>query len=158
MDPRPARLSQPFVLLDDARVQGGSPARLYRDPVRCLSAHTAEELDQLLDELRRAGRGGEGQASLTPARPEMAEHDYAARFALVHEAIARGDIYQANLTFQNHAAVSGHPLALYRALRAGSAAGYGGVVFDGADWQLSLSPEMFFSLRQGEMTARPMKG
>ncbi len=215
MDPRPARLSQPFVLLDDARVQGGSPARLYRDPVRCLSAHTAEELDQLLDELRSAGRsglhaagyltyeagyaleprlrplldalgpmrlawfglferhdvmppeavpgwltlqGGEAQASLTPARPEMAEHDYAARFALVHEAIARGDIYQANLTFQNHAAVSGHPLALYRALRAGSAAGYGGVVFDGADWQLSLSPEMFFSLRQGEMTARPMKG
>ncbi|MFN3820322.1 aminodeoxychorismate synthase component I [Blastomonas sp.] len=205
----------PFVLLDDARVGHASAARLYRDPVRCLSAHSADELDRLLDDLRTAGRdglhaagyfayeaglaleprlrpllanvapmrlawfglferhdvmtpdavdgwlvdaGGSGVAFLTPARPRMSEADYAARFAQVHESIASGDIYQANLTFQNEAAMSGHPLALYRALRAGSAAGYGGVIWDGADWQLSLSPELFFSLRQGEVTARPMKG
>lgn len=212
MDPRPARLSQPFVLLDDARAQGASHARLYRDPVRCLSATTAEELDRLLEDLRRASRNGlhaagylayeagyaleprlrplietlgpvqmawfglfaghddiapeavpawlaqGGEAWLAPARPAIAEPAYAARFAEVHEAIARGDVYQANLTFQNEAALSGHPLALYRTLRAGSAAGYGGVVFDGRNWLLSLSPEMFFSLRTGEMTARPMKG
>jgi para-aminobenzoate synthetase/4-amino-4-deoxychorismate lyase len=215
MDPRPSRASQPFVLLDDARKQGASPARLYRDPVRCLAARTAEELDALLAELRAASRQGlhaagylsyeagyaleprlrplladlpeatlawfglfEGhdvmapedvpswlaaqgeqrQALLVPARPDMDERDYAERFARVHEAIARGDIYQANLTFQNHAAMSGHPLDLYRALRGGSAAGYGGVVHDGQAWLLSLSPEMFFSLRDGEMTARPMKG
>ncbi|WAC24780.1 aminodeoxychorismate synthase component I [Blastomonas sp. SL216] len=215
MDPRPDRIFQPFVLLDDARTQRASPARLYRYPVRCLSARTADELDALLADLREAGReglhaagylsyeagfaleprlrplldamqpmtlawfglfdrydviaaeavpgwlarqGGQGEAFLGPVRPDMGERDYAARFAEVHEAIARGDIYQANLTFQNHAAISGHPLALYRALRAGSVAGYGGVVFDGADWLLSLSPEMFFSLRDGEMTARPMKG
>lgn len=215
MDPRPNHDFQPFVLLDDARKQGASPARLYRDPVRSLSATTAQELDQLLDDLRLAGheglhaagyltyeagyaleprlrpmldamppqtlawfglfehhellppktvpawlagQGGRADASLDPVRPAMTEADYRARFAEVHRAIASGDIYQANLTFQNEAAVSGHPLALYRTLRERSAAGYGGVVFDGRDWLLSLSPEMFFSLRDGEMTARPMKG
>lgn len=215
MHPRPESLSQPFVLLDDARTQRASAARLYRDPVRCLMATTADELEALLAELRAAGRKGlhaagylgyeagfaleprlrplldameprtlawfglfedhdviaadavpqwladrtgPGEAFLGPAQPATTEHAYAARFAEVHAAIARGDIYQANLTFQNHAALSGHPLSLYRALRAGSAAGYGGVIFDGADWLLSLSPEMFFSLRDGEMTARPMKG
>lgn len=220
MDPRPDRLTaipmpQPFILLDDARSVRASPSRLYRDPVRCLSAHTADELDGLLDDLRQAGRAGlhaagylsyeaglafeprlrahldalgpmslawfglferhdvmtadevpvwlarqtgDAEAYLAPARPDMNADAYAARFGEVHEAIASGDIYQANLTFQNHAALSGHPLALYRALRAGSAAGYGGVVFDGTDWLLSLSPELFFALREGEMTARPMKG
>jgi para-aminobenzoate synthetase/4-amino-4-deoxychorismate lyase len=207
--------SAPFVLLDDARTGHASAARLYRDPVRCLSARTADELDRLLDDLRDAGRnglhaagyfayeaglaleprlrpllaelppmqlawfglferhdvmtpdtvagwldanGGSGEAFLAPSRPKMSAADYTARFARIHEAIASGDIYQANLTFQNEAAISGNPLALYRALRAGSAAGYGGVVFDGSDWQLSLSPELFFSLRSGEVTARPMKG
>ena len=207
--------SAPFVLLDDARTDHASAARLYTDPVRCLSAHTAGELDLLLEELKRASheglhaagyfayeaglaleprlrplledlgpmrlawfglfehhdvmtpervpdwlaaQGGAGEAYLGPAGPAMLQADYATRFAQVHDGIASGDIYQANLTFQNHAAISGHPLALYRALRAGSAAGYGGVVFDGADWLLSLSPELFFSLREGEITARPMKG
>ena len=215
MDPRPDRSFQPFVLLDDARTGHASPARLYRDPIRCLSARTAAELEALLADLREAGQQGlhaagyltyeagyaleprlrplleamepiplawfglfdghdvmtpdavpgwlaqqtgPAEAWLGPVRPDIALSDYAARFAYVRDAITRGDIYQANLTFQNRAAMSGHPLAVYRALRAGSAAGYGGVVFDGADWLLSLSPEMFFSLRQGEMTARPMKG
>lgn len=207
----------PFVLLDDARTARASDARLYRDPVRCLVADTAEDLDQLLGDLCAAGREGlhaagyfayeaglaleprlrpllndlgprrlawfglferhdvmppdavapwlaqqagegQGEAFLLPARAKMDEADYAARFAEVHEAIASGDIYQANLTFQNEAALSGTPLGLYRALRAGSAAGYGGVIFDGDSWLLSLSPELFFSLREGEVTARPMKG
>lgn len=212
---RTPAIAAPFVLLDDARTDHASAARLYCDPVRCLSAHSAEQLFVLLDELKAAGReglhaagyfayeaglaleprlrplledlppmtlawfglferhdimqpecvpdwlaaqGGNGEAYLAPAHPTMLQADYAKRFARVHEGIAGGDIYQANLTFQNHAAVSGHPLALYRALRAGSAAGYGGVVFDGTDWLLSLSPELFFSLRGGEITARPMKG
>jgi len=211
----PAPSAAPFVLLDDARTGHASAARLYSNPVRCLRARTAGELDRLLEELKAAGREGlhaagylayeaglaleprlrplletlppltlawfglferhdvmppdqvphwlaqqgeAGEAYLVPARPAIAADGYAARFARVHEGIASGDIYQANLTFQNEAAMSGHPLALYRALRAGSAAGYGGVVFDGEDWLLSLSPELFFSLREGEVTARPMKG
>lgn len=205
----------PFILLDDARSGRASAARLYRNPVRCLAARSAEDLDRLVDDVREAGTQGlhvagyltyeaglaleprlrpllatmpamqlawfglferhdvmppdavdgwladacdSGSAFVTPARPEISQAEHAARFLRVREAIASGDVYQANLTFQNEVAMSGHPLALYRALRAGSAAGYGGVVFDGADWHLSLSPELFFALRDGEVTARPMKG
>lgn len=205
----------PFVLLDDARVGMASSARLYRDPVRCLTADNAEQLDALLEDLRAGGQHGlhaagyftyeaglaleprlrpllaekpprclawfglfrshdvmppqnveqwlrehapPGEAFLGPVRPVMAEADYGCRFDRVHAAIESGDIYQANLTFQNRAALSGHPLSLYRALRSHSAAGYGGVVFDGRDWLLSLSPELFFALQAGRATARPMKG
>jgi len=52
----------------------------------------------------------------------------------------------------------GDPLALYAALRPAAEAGYGGVIFDGSHWLLSLSPELFVSLRGGEAKVKPMKG
>lgn len=51
------RLSPPFVLLDDAR-DGGAPARLYRDPVRIVTARTTAEITPALAELRAARRDG----------------------------------------------------------------------------------------------------
>ncbi|WP_010184399.1 aminodeoxychorismate synthase component I [Sphingomonas sp. PAMC 26605] len=51
------RLSPPFVLLDDAR-DGGAPARLYRDPVRIVTARTPDEIMPALAELRAARRAG----------------------------------------------------------------------------------------------------
>jgi len=44
----------PYVLLDDARAIGASPARLYANPVRIITASSAEDLDILLDDLRDA--------------------------------------------------------------------------------------------------------
>lgn len=50
--------SAPFVLLDDARVVGAAPARLFRDPVDVLTAEAAADIPALLDTLRAArGRG-----------------------------------------------------------------------------------------------------
>ena len=43
---------------------------------------------------------------------------------------------------------AGHPLALYAALRERARAGHGAVVFTGAHWILSFSPELFFTLEQ----------
>lgn len=45
----------PFVLLDDARA-GGAAARLYRDPVRIVSARTAAEIWPALEQVRAARR------------------------------------------------------------------------------------------------------
>ena len=72
--------------------------------------------------------------------------------------IAAGDIYQANLSFRAVVAIEGHPLALYARLREVSRAGWGGIVFDGANWLLSLSPELFFRSDGTHVEARPMKG
>ncbi len=44
----------PFVLLDDARASGASPARLYVNPVRTISADSPGQIVILLEELRAA--------------------------------------------------------------------------------------------------------
>lgn len=97
-------------------------------------------------------------AWLGKIRPGISRQDYDRAFAKVQDYIVGGDIYQANLTFRAHAAYAGHPLALYAAIRDRAKAGYGGVVFDGENWVLSFSPELFFTLKEGRITAKPMKG
>lgn len=100
----------------------------------------------------------EGTASIGPLDPQLSPGGYAEAFAALQDAIRAGDIYQANLTFQLAGSYRGDPLALYAALRPAAQAGYGGIVFDGAHWLLSLSPELFFSLRGDEAKVKPMKG
>jgi para-aminobenzoate synthetase/4-amino-4-deoxychorismate lyase len=91
-------------------------------------------------------------------RPRIEGEDYLAAVARVREHILEGDVYQANLTFRAEVATAGHPLALYAALRPRARAGWGGIVFTGAHWILSFSPELFFTLEEGQVTTRPMKG
>ena len=91
-------------------------------------------------------------------RPSISRAAYGAAFDTVEDYIAAGDIYQANLTFRASARYAGKPLALYAAIRPRAAAGYGGVIWTGQDWFLSFSPELFFALRDGRVTAKPMKG
>ncbi|MEP0728998.1 MAG: aminodeoxychorismate synthase component I, partial [Parasphingorhabdus sp.] len=91
-------------------------------------------------------------------KPLVSRPAYDAAFQSVQNYIQAGDIYQANLTFRADMDFSGHPLALYAAIRRRAQAGYGGVVFDGENWMLSFSPELFFALKDGRITAKPMKG
>ena len=207
------RADQPFVLLDDARLSDAAPARLYSNPVRTLSAQTAEELSELFDELAEAQATGLHAAGylayeagfaleprfaemlenrdiptplswfglfedykqidaktvasllpdpagawLGPLRPKVARGDYDAAFDAVERYITDGDIYQANLTFRAEADYAGNPLGLYAALRSRSSAGYGGAIWTGKQWFLSFSPELFFALKDGRVTTKPMKG
>jgi para-aminobenzoate synthetase / 4-amino-4-deoxychorismate lyase len=97
-------------------------------------------------------------AFISPLRPAISRADYAAAFHAVQDYIVAGDIYQANLTFPLAAHYAGHPLALYAALRGQAAAGYGGIIWTGQKWHLSFSPELFFALKSGRVTTKPMKG
>lgn len=110
---------------------------------------------------------GDGVAALLPdpagawlgaPEPRIDRVAYDAAIAQVLGLIGAGDIYQANLTFRASVEAIGHPLALYAAIRSRARAGYGGVVWTGEEWLLSFSPELFFSLKAGALTARPMKG
>jgi len=105
-----------------------------------------------------AGQAGGSGASLGPLEPQVSMGDYARAFAAIAAAIHEGDVYQANLTLPLAGRYAGDPLAIYRALRARAGAGYGGIVYDGAHWLLSFSPELFFKLSKGVVTVRPMKG
>ncbi|MFL6861396.1 MAG: aminodeoxychorismate synthase component I [Allosphingosinicella sp.] len=98
-----------------------------------------------------------GAFAAAPA-PRIGREAYLGAVAAIREHILAGDVYQANFTFPCDVAVGGHPLALYAALRARAKGGWGGVVFTGRHWLLSLSPELFFTLERGRIVARPMKG
>lgn len=93
-----------------------------------------------------------------PAQPRIDFRAYREALERLYRHILEGDIYQANFTFAAEAVAAGHPLALYAALRGRAAGGHGAVVFTGDHWILSFSPELFFTLRAGRVTARPMKG
>ncbi|WP_448662787.1 aminodeoxychorismate synthase component I [Sphingomonas sp. CJ20] len=90
--------------------------------------------------------------------PQVDAAAYADAFARVAGYIAAGDIYQANLTIRTALRYAGHEAALYALLRRRAGAGYGALVATGTQWLLSLSPELFFALDDGRLTARPMKG
>ncbi len=105
-----------------------------------------------------AQEGGSGLAQIGPVEPQVSPGGYARAFAALQEAIAAGDIYQANLTFPLAGSYRGNPLALYAAIRPAAGAGYGGIVFDGSHWLLSLSPELFFAEKGGAAMVKPMKG
>ncbi len=103
-------------------------------------------------------RGGDGPASIGPMMPQISTGAYLEQFDRLQEAIRAGDIYQANYTMLMAGPAHGEPLAIYRKIRPAGAAGYGGVIFDGSHWLLSFSPELFFTLHDGEAKVKPMKG
>ncbi len=93
-----------------------------------------------------------------PADPLIERAAYLRAVEQVKEHIFAGDIYQANLTFAAELRFLGSPLGLYARIRDRASAGHGGIVFTGDHWVLSFSPELFFTLRNGRLTTRPMKG
>ena len=99
-----------------------------------------------------------GNGRLGPLDPQVSPGGYATGFDRLRSAIAAGDIYQANYTFELGGSWAGDPLAIYRALRGDARSGYGAVMWDGAHWHLSVSPELFFTLDDGCAEVRPMKG
>ena len=91
-------------------------------------------------------------------RPRIAQDDYERAVAEVRDHLFAGDFYQANLTFGCDVAVNGSPPAVYARLRRSARVGWGGVLIDEDRALISLSPEQFFTIRDGTMEARPMKG
>ena len=91
-------------------------------------------------------------------RPLVARESFEESVAAIQEHIAAGNIYQANLTFAAEVLTAGSPAAVYASVRQRARAGHGALVFTGEHWILSFSPELFFTLREGRLTTRPMKG
>jgi para-aminobenzoate synthetase/4-amino-4-deoxychorismate lyase len=117
-----------------------------------------DRVEQLEPETLNRFLGGPEGAWIGKPRPGISREAYDAAHARVQALIGAGDIYQANLSFRADVPVQGHPLGLYARLRANARAGWGGIVHDGRNWLLSLSPELFFKSDGRRVVARPMKG
>ncbi|HVF50789.1 MAG TPA: aminodeoxychorismate synthase component I, partial [Pyrinomonadaceae bacterium] len=90
--------------------------------------------------------------------PATRRDEYDQNVGRVRAAIARGQTYQVNYTLRLVSRFEGDALACYRRLQALQRPPYAAYLDTGRQQILSASPELFFRLRGGEITTRPMKG
>ncbi len=95
---------------------------------------------------------------LSAIEPSLDEHAYGARIDDIRKLIADGDVYQVNFTLKLNATLAGDALGLYARLRESSRAGAASFLRFPDEDIVSLSPERFFTVASGRITARPMKG
>jgi para-aminobenzoate synthetase component 1 len=107
----------------------------------------------------------EGPAAPTPAlvfRSGLSRAAYEAGVEAIRDAIARGEIYQANLTRRLEAPFDGDPWPLYRCLRTGDPALLAAFIpldAGGRRAIVSASPEPFLSVdADGRVATDPIKG
>ncbi|MCE9521327.1 MAG: chorismate-binding protein, partial [Alphaproteobacteria bacterium] len=100
---------------------------------------------------------GSGSAAVGAITHSIDEAAYRAKLARVRQLIGEGDVYQVNLTFKLKTTV-GDPFATYARLRERARAGACAFLRFADEDVLSFSPELFFEVREGHITARPMKG
>ena len=114
--------------------------------------------ETLSAEARDRYLGSGEEAHLSPALVSLDERSHAARIETIRRLIAEGDVYQVNFTLKLKATLEGHPVRLYASLRERSRAGGASFLRLPDEDIVSLSPERFFTLSDGRINARPMKG
>lgn len=111
---------------------------------------------------RRGEPGGRGQrpgaAAVGAWRTSWSDADHAAAVEAVRQAIARGDVYQANVVGHRCAPFTGDPRRVAAAVAALPGASYGGWLA-GAGWAVgSASPEQLVRVVGDRVTTVPIKG
>lgn len=105
---------------------------------------------------------GDGLPAGATAAPELtpagSRSDYEIAISRIHTAIEQGETYQINYTFPLQGHWQGNPLQLYRTLLNAQQPAFGAFLDIGSHTVISTSPELFFSIKEGLVTTRPMKG
>ncbi len=91
-------------------------------------------------------------------RPSISRSAYDTALNRIRDLIIAGDTYQVNYSFRLRANFSGNSLSLYRDLCRAQRTDYAAYLDIGRFQILSASPELFFALKNGTLTTRPMKG
>ena len=134
------------------------------------SGQFTPQLPQPLQELSDAAVDTTG-FSVSNCRLAIGVDEYCEKVERIREYIAKGDTYQANFTGNLKFDFSGRPESCFAALRQRQSVPYAaflhpgtretrvpGALQAGPHYILSLSPELFFRIRQGRIATRPMKG
>ena len=91
-------------------------------------------------------------------QPREGSDTFSRKVNEIREAIARGETYQANLTFPLHSSFTQTPWEFFLRLVHGQQASGAGFL-QSERWAIcSVSPELFFSREGKHLTMRPMKG
>lgn len=99
---------------------------------------------------------GDFHIQLTGSDTEQA--NYAKAIQTIHDQIENGNTYQTNYTVRLYGKFDGEATALFKQLQQSQQANYTAYLHFGTQQILSASPELFFHLKDGELTTKPMKG
>ena len=93
-------------------------------------------------------------------KPECAYPEYTRKIENIHSAIAGGETYQVNFTYalQSSTPADFDPWRFFCALQQRQGGKYAAYVDTGSHVVCSASPELFFRVDHGSISARPMKG
>ncbi|MEX5328099.1 aminodeoxychorismate synthase component I [Pseudomonas paraeruginosa] len=122
----------------------------------CVDEGERQRLINLFSE-EMAGANGSFQL-LGKFRRSISRSDYRASIRRIQDYIQAGDCYQVNYSQRFQAACSGSPWAAYQALRRACPTPFSGYLRLAGGAILSLSPERFLRLSQGQVETRPIKG
>ena len=110
-------------------------------------------------EVEAGATSGEGNdCQLSTLALSTREGAYLRSIATIREYIAAGHTYQVNYTIRQRFGFDGDPFGLYRRICRSQRAAFSAWIDTGHAKILSASPELFFALRDGGLTMRPMKG
>ena len=99
-----------------------------------------------------------GSYQLSEWEPSVSRDEYFDAISSIKEHIAAGDTYQVNYTFRLNADFEGDAFSFFCDLAAAQQGGYGAFIETDEFAICSASPELFFELKDGVITSRPMKG
>ena len=105
-----------------------------------------------------AGEGFPLSSSHVALEPLKSLEEYSENVDRIRDYIAAGDCYQVNHTFTLQGDGKGDLRNLYSRIAAAQQASFCAYIDMGRFAILSASPELFFSLQDGVITTRPMKG
>lgn len=121
---------------------------------RVPSQETGASLDAAIEALDEH----QALAGVAAIRRGITDAEYLRAVERIRAWIGEGDCYQVNFTFSLTGQLYGHPLALYRALRAAQPVRHGAFIRHPDGTVLSRSPELFVRRDGAQLTCRPMKG
>lgn len=99
-----------------------------------------------------------GDYHLTEWNSSVSIDEYQTSIMAIKQAIENGDTYQANYTIRLHSQFQGDDLALFTKLKRAQSSNYCAYIHTGEHSIISASPELFFHLKENQITTRPMKG
>ena len=105
-----------------------------------------------------AARAGSERASVSGLRFDRDREQYRADFSRIQAHLRAGDSYQVCQSLRARFDVRGSAAALFARLRAAQLTPYSALIDTGEYSIVSLSPELFFRKRRGQVQLKPMKG
>ncbi len=111
-----------------------------------------------VERLEQLPEVGDVSWQVGPLEASVSEGAFEEAIGAIKEQIAAGATYQVNYSYRLRGAFGGDAYGFFRSLVAGQEAAHAAFVTCG-EWSVcSASPELFFELKGGVLTSRPMKG